>query len=319
MNHTTLSIVIPVFNEEENLPVLLGRLKKTAEGLATESLEFVFVDDGSSDGSFEKLKAFAQEDSRVKALRFSRNFGSHAALLAGIAHAQGERLVLISADLQDPPELISELVGAQTRGIEVVWARREKREDSKLTLFFAGLYNGLMRSLVFRDWPGEGADVVLFTQRVREVLLQWPEKNTSIFGQIFWLGFPQADISYVKARRGAGRSKWNFSKRLKLGLDSILSFSFFPIRLISYVGLAVSLIGFLYAGLIVFLRLSGLTQVPGWATLMIVFLLVSGIQLLTLGVIGEYLWRTADQVKSRPFYVVAESVGLEKEPTPREA
>ena len=319
MNHTTLSVVIPVFNEAENLPVLISRLQKVAGELSAESLEFIFVDDGSRDRSFEQLKEFSREDSRVKALKLSRNFGSHAACLAGIAHAQGERSLLMAADLQDPPELIPRLLAAQTPAIDVVWARREKREDPKLTLFFAGLYNRLMRRLVFRDWPGEGADVVLFTKRVREALLQWPEKNTSIFGQIFWLGFHQAGISYVKARRRAGCSKWNFSKRLKLGLDSILSFSFFPIRLISYIGLAVSLIGFLYAGLIVFLRLSGLTRVPGWATLMIVLLVVSGIQLLTLGVIGEYLWRTADQVKSRPIYVVAEQVGLGKEHAHREA
>lgn len=312
MSTITLSIVIPVFNEEENLSALVDRLQRTANTLQDEATEFIFVDDGSRDASFQLLKGLAEKDERVKALRLSRNFGSHHACLAGLSYARGQRLIIMAADLQDPPELIPDLLRAQSRGVDVVWAKREAREERKRILFFATLYHRFMQRFVFRDWPGEGADVVLLTKRVRGAILAWPEKNTSIFGQIFWLGFPSASISYVKGKRNAGRSKWNFSKRLKLGLDSVVSFSFFPIRLISYVGILISVTGFLYALLILFLRITHITQVPGWASLMIVFLLISGIQLLMLGVIGEYLWRSADQVKTRPFYVLTEQVGFDE-------
>ena len=311
MTTPSLSVIIPVFNEAENLPILAERLQQISQNLRNESLEFIFVDDGSHDRSFHLLRELREKNQRIKALKLSRNFGSHHACLAGLNYAQGDRIVIMAGDLQDPPELIHRLLEAQTNGIDVVWAKREARHETPGVLFFAGLYHSLMRRLVFRDWPGEGADVVLMTKRVKDSLLNWPEKNTSIFGQIFWLGFPSTTISYVKGKRHKGRSKWNFSKRIKLGLDSIISFSFFPIRLISYLGIFISLAGFLYALVIAFLRISNVTQVPGWATLMIIFLLVSGVQLLMLGVIGEYLWRSADQVKSRPFYVLSEQIGFE--------
>lgn len=307
----TLSLIIPVFNEQENLPVLVKRLQGIARELSNETLEFIFVDDGSPDGSFEILKTCSDQDPRVKALRFSRNFGSHHACLAGLRVARGERMVIMAADLQDPPELVPQLIGAQTSDVEVVWGIRERREESPRILFFANLYNQMMKAIVSKDWPGEGADVVLLTSKVRDALLSWPEKNTSVFGQIFWLGFPQANIYYIKGKRHAGRSKWNFSKRLKLSLDSMISFSFLPIRLISYAGVFISLAGFLYAILIIFLRMSDITRVPGWSSLMIVFLLTSGLQLLMLGVIGEYLWRSADQVKGRPLYVVRDQIGFD--------
>ncbi len=312
MASPSVSLVIPVYNEKENIPLLIQRLKDVTNKLSHESFEFIFVDDGSSDQSFRLLKDFSAQDNRAKALKLSRNFGSHSACLAGLAHAHGERMIILAADLQDPPELIGELLGAQKKDIDVVWAKRREREDSKRVLFFASLYHRLMRRLIFKEWPGEGADVVLLTRRVRDALLAWPEKNTSLFGQIFWLGFPYASISYVKGKRHAGKSKWNIPKQIKLGLDSIISFSFLPIRLISYLGVLISLAGFLYSLLIIFLRVTNVTQVPGWSTLMIVILLVSGLQLLMLGIIGEYLWRSADQVKTRPSYVVTEQFGFQE-------
>lgn len=312
----TLSVIIPVLNEEENLPVLLTRLENVAGQLAAESFEFIFVDDGSSDRSFQILEQLAERDNRIKVICLSRNFGSHNACLAGLSYAQGHRIIIMAADLQDPPELIPKLLQAQRPNIDIVWAKREAREESRRTLFFAALYHQFMRRFVFPDWPGEGADVVMMTRRVRDVLLKWPEKNTSIFGQIFWLGFPHTTISYVKGKRLSGKSKWNFSKRLKLGLDSVVSFSFLPIRLITYGGMALSIFGFVYAAVIVLLRLLHVTQVSGWASLMVTLLLVSGLQLLVLGVIGEYLWRSAEQVKSRPFYVVKERLGFEESKSP---
>ncbi|MCM8776298.1 MAG: glycosyltransferase family 2 protein [Candidatus Omnitrophica bacterium] len=316
MTNSTLSLIIPVLNEVEVLPALVSRLNQVTQQLENVDVEFIFVDDGSTDKSFDLLKELSQRDDRVKVLKFSRNFGSHHACLAGLARASGERIIIMAADLQDPPELIPDLLVAAKSSVDVVWAIRKAREETKWVLFFAGLYHAFMKRFVFPTWPGEGADVVLMTRRVRDALLAWPEKNTSIFGQIFWLGFHHTTITYAKGKRFAGKSKWNFSKRLKLGLDSVVSFSFLPIRVISYSGIALSLVGFLYAIVVILFRLLNITQVSGWASLMIVLLLVSGLQLLVLGVIGEYLWRSADQVKSRPFYVVVDELGFGKSREP---
>ncbi len=308
----SLSVVIPVLNEEDNLPALAQRLKEVAASLPSDHFEFIFVDDGSTDQSYKKLAELALKDNRIKAVRLSRNFGSHSACLAGLAQGRGQRFIIIAADLQDPPELILKLVTAQENGVDVVWAVREKREDSRRVLFFAQLYNRFMRRFIFKGWPGDGADVVLLTRRVRDALLAACEKNTSIFCQIFWFAFPQTCISYVKEKRNAGRSKWTLSKRLKLAFDSVISFSFLPVRMISYTGMVLSLIGFFCAAAMIALYIFGINiQEPGWASLMCAILIISGIQTLMLGVIGEYLWRAADQGKSRPFYVVTEQTGFE--------
>jgi dolichol-phosphate mannosyltransferase len=247
----------------------------------------------------------------VKALRFSRNFGSHAACLAGLMEAQGEVMVILAADLQDPPELIPQMLAKIEAGSDIVLAVRDQREEAWLTVKMANLYHRLMRRYAIPAWPPHGADVVMLRRPVRDALIRWCQKNTSIFAQLLWLGFRRTSIRYNKARRHAGQSKWSLAKKIKLFVDSFVSFSFTPIRIISYAGISVSVCGFAYALFIVLNRLFYGKPIPGWSSIMVVLLLVSGFQMLMLGVIGEYLWRVADEVRGTPPFVIESRLGIE--------
>jgi dolichol-phosphate mannosyltransferase len=306
-----LSVVVPLLNEAENLEAVHARLAEVAATLSCD-VEMVFVDDGSSDGSFAKLNELRARDGRVCPIRLARNFGSHGACLAGFARARGDWAVIVAADLQDPPELIQQLVAQAEAGHDVVWARRERRDDPASTLFFAGLYNRMMRRIALPNWPERGFDFVLVSRRVLDELLSRRESNTSLFGQILWLGFPQTSVAYERVARRAGRSKWTLGKKLKLAIDSFVGFSYVPIRVISLVGLFLAIAGAIYAGFIAVRRLYSGIPVEGWASLMVVVLVLGGVQLLMLGVLGEYLWRTLDQTRGRPPFVVAEAIGFEE-------
>jgi dolichol-phosphate mannosyltransferase len=305
-----ITAVIPAYNEEANLTVLFGRLSAVAAGLPRHEFEFLFVDDGSNDATPEVLAALHTRDPRVRVLRFSRNFGSHAACLAGLMEAQGDVMVILAADLQDPPELVPQMLAKLEAGSDVILAVRDQREDSWLTVKTANLYHRLMRRYAIPTWPPHGADVMMLRRSVRDVLVRWRQKNTSIFAQMLWAGFRQDTLVYNKQRRHAGRSKWSLAKKIKLFVDSFVSFSFTPIRLISYSGMALAAFGFAYAFFIVLNRLFYGRPIPGWSSIMVVLLLVSGVQLLMLGVIGEYLWRVADEVRGAPPFVVQSRLGL---------
>jgi len=305
-----LSIVIPLLNEAESLPALNERLTALAARLDRD-VEYVFVDDGSTDDSFARLCALRERDPRVHVLRLSRNFGSHGACLAGFTYAHGDHVVVLSADLQDPPETIVEMVAAAERGHEVVLGSREQRDDPASAVFFSSLYNRLMRRIAMPTWPEKGFDFLLASRRVLDVLLSRRERNTSVFGQILWSGFSQAQVPYRRAERHAGRSKWTLSKKIKLAVDSLVSFSYFPIRLISGLGLACAAFGLLYAGFVVVMRLTQGTAITGWASLMVVLLVIGGLQLVMLGIVGEYLWRALDEVRGRPSFIVADAVGFD--------
>ncbi len=305
-----ITAVVPAYNEEANLAALFERLAAVAAGLPRYELEFLFVDDGSKDGTPEILAALHARDHRVKALRFSRNFGSHAACLAGLMEAQGEVMVILAADLQDPPELIPQMLAKLEAGSDIVLAVRDQREDSWLTVKMANLYHRLMRRYAIPAWPPHGADVVMLRRSVRDVLVRWRQKNTSIFAQMLWAGFRQGTVFYRKQRRYAGRSKWSLGKKIKLFVDSFVSFSFTPIRLISYCGMTLAAFGFAYALFIVLNRVFYSRPIQGWSYIMVVLLLVSGVQLLMLGVIGEYLWRVADEVRGAPPFVVRSRLGF---------
>ncbi len=308
---TLVSVIIPAYNEQPNLLALHERLCQVAGAVADHQFEFLFVDDGSSDPTPEILASLRARDFRVKALRFSRNFGSHAACLAGLLHAKGDLLVILAADLQDPPELIPQMLEKVAEGFDVVLAVRSQREDPWLTVQLADLYHRLMRRYAIPTWPARGADVVMMRRPVRDVVVSWPLKNTSLFGQVLWAGFRQTSIYYAKQRRQAGRSKWSLGKKIKLFVDSFVSFSFAPIRFISYAGMALFFVGSSYAAFIAARKLFFGRPVPGWTSLMVVLLLVSGLQFLMLGVIGEYLWRIVDQVRGTPPFVIQSRLGIE--------
>ena len=305
-----LSIIIPSYNEEENLPALYQRLQQVAETLK-HALEFIFVDDGSTDSSLQLLETMAQNDSRVKVIKLSRNFGSHAACLAGLSLASGDACTFLSADLQDPPELIETLVNEWSRGYQVVIGVRQwEKESARL---FPAIYYSAVRRFALRNMPETGTDVFLIDRKVVDTLVSIREKNTSIFGLILWSGFKQTIVPYRKGTRKKGISKWTFGKKIKLFIDTFVSFSFVPLRLISLVGVLLACLGFLYAFLIVFNRLFFSIPVEGWASLMVALLVVSGTQLVFLGILGEYLWRNFDETRKRPAFIIDRMIGFDRE------
>ncbi len=306
-----LSVVVAAYNEEGNLPLLYERvaaLDWTALGLEPE---FVFVDDHSRDGTRAYLRALAARDPRVKVLRFAKNFGSHRAFAAGLEHATGDAAVILAADLQDPPETIPQLVEKWRAGAKTVWAVRAEREGvSAADQFFARFYYGLMRRFADVQPPREGADFLLVDRCVLEQLRASPEKNTSVLLLIQWMGFTQDFISYTKAARHSGRSNWTFGRKLKLAIDSLASFSYAPIRLASLIGVLFAVTGFGYALFVAARAIWWGSPVQGWPALMCVVLIASGVQLVILGILGEYIWRTYDESRHRPRYVVEDRINL---------
>lgn len=306
-----LSIVVAAFNEEGNLPLLHQRLLALDWAALGLTPEFVFVDDHSRDGTPRVLRELAAGDPRVKVLRFSKNFGSHKAFTAGLEHCIGQAAVILAADLQDPPETIPALVAKWRAGAKVVWAVRAAREgESAGTKLLSRLYWELMRRYAEVQPPKEGADFLLIDQRVLEVLRTSPEKHTSLLSLIQWMGFDQDSISYVKQERHSGRSKWTLRKKLKLAVDSFVSFSYLPIRAVSVCGFLFAITGFLYAVVVIVRACFYGNPVQGWSSLMCAVLIVSGIQLVMLGVLGEYLWRAFDETRGRPRYIIESRINL---------
>ena len=299
-----LSIVIPAFNELSNLQLLYDRISLVMAPL-TEDWELIIVDDNSKDGTFAGIARLSERDPRVRGIRFARNYGSHTAITCGLHHALGDCAVVLAADLQDPPETIPELMKHWRDGAQVVWAARRKREgETKKTIFLARIYYWLMRNVAgMNDTPDNGADFFLADRIVIDAFKQFNESNTSIMALVMWMGFRQERIYYDKQARASGTSGWNFEMKVKLAIDSITSFTYKPIRMMTYLGMIVALLGFLYAGVVIVYALGGNTP-SGWTSLMVVLLVLGGIQMLMMGVLGEYLWRAFDESRNRPRYLI---------------
>jgi len=299
-----LSIITPAYNETINIPVLFQRLKTVMEGLATP-WEWIIVDDGSDDGTFQTIEKLAAEDEHIRGLRLSRNFGSHNAIMCGLAHAKGEAAVCMACDGQDPPEVIPELVEKWKEGLHVVWAARETDSGTEGgSRFLPRIYYLVMRRLVgIKDMPSDGADFFLVDRKVIEALKKYPERNMSVFALVTWVGFRQGAIRYKRQSRLQGVSGWNLSKKLKLFVDSVISFSYVPIRMMALVGLTMALAGLLYAPVIIINYLVG-EPARGWTELMVVILVIGGLQMLMLSMLGEYLWRTLEESRGRPRYLI---------------
>lgn len=306
-----LSVVTPAYNEAENLPLLYERLSQVLDSLNLD-WEWVIVEDHSSDATFAVIADLARHDPRVYGIRFARNFGSHTAITCGLQHAHGDCAVILAADLQDPPEAVPALLTEWLTGAQVVWAVRARREGEKLsTIGFARLYYLLMRRLVgLNEMPTTGADFFLIDRRVVDAFRQFGESNVSILALITWMGFRQATITYDKKARLYGRSGWNLEKKLKLALDSATSFTYLPIRLMSYLGFIVALAGFVYAGVVIANALTG-NPTEGWSSLMVAILVIGGIQMLMMGVLGEYLWRALEEARHRPRYLIEATTNLQ--------
>ena len=305
-----LSVITPAFNEARSIPALHERLAAVLSGLDVQ-WDWIVVDDHSRDGTWAALQELAAREPRLKAIRLARNSGSHAAFACGLLHARGDCAAVLAADLQDPPETLPALLEKWRAGAKIVWAVREGREgESAATKGFARLYYGIMRRFVgISEMPATGADFFLLDRRVIDVLNVFKEANVSLLALLTWMGFRQDRISYVKQARQHGQSGWSMEKKLKLVVDSVTSFTYKPIRFMSYAGFIVALAGFFYALVVVVNALSGKPS-PGWSSLMIVLLLVGGLQMLMMGVLGEYVWRALDEARNRPRFIVEDEIGL---------
>lgn len=306
-----LSVVVPVYNEESNIEPFHQAISKILDKLDASS-EIIFVDDGSSDGTYDIVKSLSEKDGRIKGIRFSRNFGSHAAVYAGLRFASGDAAIMISVDLQDPPELIPELVLKWKEGYHVVWAVREGRDDPFLKKAFAALFYNLFRRIALRDYPKTGMDFGLFDRVVIHNLRNCHELNAFITGMIVWMGFRQAQVPYYRKDRHSGISKWSARKRVKAALDAIVSFSYFPIRFISYLGILISFFSLIYAGVLIVGRVFFGMGGAGWPSVMVTVLSLGGVQLITLGVLGEYIWRGSEQVRGRPPFIIMDAMGFDR-------
>lgn len=307
MSTVTVSVVTPAFDEVANLAAMHDELVAALAGLG-ESWEWVVVDDHSHDGTYEALAELAGRDPRVRGVRLARNAGAHAALLCGLQLARGRCAVLMAADLQDPPATIPALVERWRQGAQVVWAVRRRREGEKAsTVASSRLYYWLMRHIVgLEDLPSSGADFCLVDRAVIDALGSFRETHVSVLALLTWMGFRQERILYDKQARRHGTSGWSLRKKLKLVVDSVTSFSYFPIRLMSYLGTVVALLGFLYAAIIVLNAALG-SPPQGWSSLMVVVLVLGGAQMVMLGILGEYVWRGLDEARQRPRYLVERS------------
>lgn len=297
------TIITPAYNEALNLQQMYEEISEALRELT--DWEWLIVDDHSQDGTYERAIELATRDSKVRCVRLSRNFGSHAAATCGFHHSRGDCAVLLAADLQDPPGVIPSLIQAWREGADVVWAIREAREGVPLVQrIVSRMYHSWMGKMAGLDRiPSQGSDFVLVDRKVLDALKEVSERNTSILGLIAWLGFHHRYIPYTKRERERGKSNWTLGLRIKLAADSLIAFSYMPMRLIIWFGLIVAGLGFAYS---VFVFVGGLkgNPVPGWSSTMMAVLVLGGTQMIMIGVIGQYLWRALDEVRRRPLYVV---------------
>ena len=309
-----ISIVIPVFNEEEVLPELYRRTRQAMEEV-DEPWELILVDDGSQDRSAEIIAQLNHEDPRVKGLSFSRNFGFQEAVTAGLAHAAGDAVVLSDADLQDPPEVIPQMIDRWREGNEVVFGVRANREgETWFKKSTAKIFYRTIHRITSVDIPLDTGDFRLMDRRVVDAILRMPERNRFLRGMVPWVGFRQSGLPYERQARFAGDSKFKSVRQmLPFALDAITSFSYFPLQLATYLGFVVASISLIAIVVVISLRLFGRQQeLTGQATTLVAVLFLGGVQLISLGIIGEYLGRIYDEVKGRPLYLVNKKWGLKE-------
>lgn len=303
-----LSIIIPCYYNERNIPITSKELVENEKLFPADvSFEYVMVDDGSRDRTLSELKKFREQyPGKVKVIKLAGNVGSYNAILAGMKYATGDCCTVMAADLQDPPELIPKMYDYWLKGIKLVMANRQDREDPAFQKLFSRTYHYLVRKLAIKNIPPGGFDFVLFDSQLKDEVVKMNEKNTNTLYLFPWMGYEHVSIPYKRRKREIGESRWTFSKKVKLFVDTFVSFSFFPIRAISVMGLLLGVTSLLYGLFIMIAKLSGMIPITGWAALMVVVLFVSSFQLIALGIIGEYLWRTLDASRERPVYVVEE-------------
>lgn len=305
------SLVVPVYNEAELLEDLYLRQTKVWQSMDGD-FELIFVDDGSTDNSFAKMKELWERDERVKIVKLSRNFGHQVAVTAGLENASGNAIMLMDADLQDPPEMLPKFIEKWKQGYDVVYGVRRRRKENIFKRAAYSTFYRLLKKISNIDIPLDSGDFCLMDRRVVNLLRNMPERNRFVRGIRSWVGLKQIGLEYERDRRLRGEAKYTFGKLLKLALDGVVSFSFMPLRLATYLGLFISLGSFISALILVILKLWWDIPLKGWTSTVVIILFLGGVQLVSLGVIGEYIGRIYDEVKKRPLYVIEEVIGLEK-------
>jgi len=301
------SIVAPIYNEIENIPELYRRVREVMAS-SSETWELVLVDDGSTDGSTDKIRELADSDKRVRPVIFARNFGHQIAVTAGLDYARGDAIVIIDADLQDPPEVILELAAKWREGYEVVYAVRAEREgESWLKKFTAALFYRIIFRITDVKIPLDTGDFRLLDRKVVNVMGKMRERHRFLRGMAAWVGFKQIGVTYKRAARHAGETKYPFKKMLRLALNAVTSFSYFPLQVATYIGFVAAGIAILAIPVVIYMRMTGSQAFFGQATTLISVLFLGGVQLISLGILGEYIGRLYDEAKGRPLYIVREA------------
>lgn len=305
-----VTVIIPIYNEYEGIPFLVDSLNDFFGHNSHLNAEVIFVNDGSRDGSATRLREMKHDKYSAKVISFSRNFGSHAALRAGISHASGDYICFNYADLQDPLELITQMTTLMDEGNDIIWAHRESTKVSWGEKMFSKSYAYLMKKFAFKNFPEKGFDIVMFNKKVAAEVNKNVEANSSIFLQILGMGFKQASISYKKRERKTGVSKWTMSKKIKLFIDSFVAFSYAPIRFVTIVGIAFFFVGMLWTVYIIVRKIFFHDLAAGWPALMSILMIGFGITNISLGIIAEYLWRTLDASRKRQVFIIDEIIEI---------
>jgi dolichol-phosphate mannosyltransferase len=301
------SIVAPIFNEIDNLPELYSRVRDVMES-SKETWELILVDDGSRDGSTDKIRELAKSDKRVRPVIFARNFGHQIAVTAGLDYSRGDAVVIIDADLQDPPEVILELAEKWREGYEVVYAVRAEREgESWFKKFTASLFYRIIFRITDVNIPLDTGDFRLLDRKVVDVINSMRERHRFLRGMAAWVGYKQIGVKYKRAARNAGVTKYPFRKMLLLALNAVTGFSYFPLQVATYVGFFAASVAILAIPVVIIMRMTGSQAFFGQASTLISVLFLGGVQLISLGILGEYIGRLYDEAKGRPLYIVSEA------------
>ena len=309
-----LSIVTPCYFNEKNLDDTYREIRRGVfEKSPEDEWEWVLVDDGSGDKTLEVALELQRQDDRIRIVKLSRNFGEFRAIVAGLSVTEGAAVAVISADLQDPPEMILEMVKSWKQGSKVNLAVRRDREEAALKNWFADTYYKLIRKWVIPNYPERGFDFFVIDQSVARQLVEMQEKNSSIYLQLIWLGYKPTIIEYTRKEREKGISMWTYSKKINLFIDTFVVFSHRPIRLLTGMGAAFGVIGILFGIYVIIDKIVNHTP-AGWASVMLVLLLTASFQMIMMGVLGEYLWRNLDESRKRPLYVIDEIIPGRKQP-----
>ncbi len=311
MNPISISVVVPVFNEEETVKELVERTTNALRGLGAD-FEIILIDDGSTDSTRAKIKELSKKYKEIRSIFFSRNFGHQSAVSAGLQHARGETVVVMDGDLQDPPETIPKMWQLHKDGNHVVYGVRTKRKENVFKRLAYYVHYRLMNKITSGvKMPLDAGDFSLMSREVVDAINNLPEKNRYVRGLRSWVGFKQTSLVYERDARFAGVPKYNFSKLLKLAYDGIFSFSYIPIVLVTWFGVFAAVVSFIGILTILGLKIWSSTYIPGFASTSIFILFIGGIQMLSLGIVGEYVKRIYDETKGRPLYIISEKVNIE--------